>query len=396
VAGPPHDNIDTAESLMRIAVAKGSLLIPPTYFAVAHPLALADRFDFRFFAGASQVADAGISDRLAIEDTVARVLPGSGALPVRRREQIGALLTPMTARAISRFKPDVIHQHFAYGSTAAVRAARDLRIPLVLTVHGGDAFVPLTPLSARNLAGRPALLRMQREVGRAFQSATLTLAVSAYLADVAASAGASRLRVHYQGVDTELFRPDGGTVENELEILFVGRLTETKGVFDLLEASRYLLPGVAHRLTYIGDGPERARLAAAADVHPHIRVLGAQSSDNVRAAMRRASLLVLPTRVNGRAREAAGLVLLEAQASGTPVVAYASGGTPEMMRAGDTGWLVAEGDVASLAHRIGSLLEMSSADRADIAVRARAFVVAERSLARSAEELDSIYKELAR
>jgi glycosyltransferase involved in cell wall biosynthesis len=104
-------------------------------------------------------------------------------------------------------------------------------------------------------------------------------------------------------------------------------------------------------------------------------------------------VLVLPTRVNGLAREAAGLVLLEAQACGTPVIAYDSGGTGEMLRDGDTGWLAVEGDISALTSRVGDVLALSDLERAAVGERARRFVVAERSLARSAEELAAIYEE---
>lgn len=392
---------------MRVAMTKASLLVPPTYFALAHPLALADRFEFRYFTGASEIADPGAAHGIAIDDTVDRVVPLAARLPIRRREQLGALLTPSTARAITRFEPDVIHQHFAYGSRAAVSAARRGSVPLLVTVHGGDAFVPLTPPSARRPLGRPAVSRMQHDIAAAYRDARRILAVSDYIAGIAVQGGAdpARVDVHYQGVDTDYFTPGDAasgdatsgdaTVGDVPTVLFVGRLTETKGVFDLLEASLGVVDERPHTLVFAGDGPARARLAEAASTAGHVRVRGSLPHEAVRDELRAAHVMVLPTRVNGIAREAAGLVLVEAQACGTPVIAYDSGGTAEMLRDGETGWLVPEGDTTHLAERLGEALALTPSARIEMGVRARRFAVEERSLAVSADRLATVYEEVA-
>ncbi|MCR2824038.1 glycosyltransferase [Microbacterium sp. zg.Y909] len=382
---------------MRVALTKGSLLIPPTYFALAHARVLADRHTFRFFTGAAHIVDPAARATIEIEDTLARHLPVADSWPVRRREQAGALLASRTARDIRSWNPDVIHQHFAYGSAAAA-AARDETTPLITTVHGGDAFVPMTPASSRTVPGRLALARLTRQVRRAFAESDRILAVSRYIADVAVNGGAppERIRVHYQGIDTDFFTP-APTPAPRADVpvvLFVGRIVETKGVFDLLEASVQAVQDRPHALTFLGEGSARARLEAAAATHSHVRVLGGGSAEQVREEMRQAHVVVLPTRLNGIAREAAGLVLLEAQACGAPVLAYDSGGTAEMLRDGDTGWLVAEGDVAALTDRLREALDMTVDERAAIGARARGFVTAERSLTASAEELEAIYRDV--
>lgn len=380
---------------MRVALTKGSLLIPPTYFAVAHARALANEFDFRFFAGAAHIADPSALSGIALTDVLAEQAPFTDRWPVRRREQIGDLRVRALAGAIERWHPEVIHQHFAYRSSGAVRAARRTSTPLVLTVHGGDAFVPLTPAGTRSLAGRPALARMKYEITRAYDAAACLLAVSEYLAGVAVRGGAdpARIRVHYQGVDTDVFTAASRERSSVPRVLFVGRLTETKGVIDLVEAS--LAMRAEHQLVFVGDGPARPRLGELAAAHPHISVLGSLTSAEVLAQLRDAHVLVLPTRVNGIAREAAGLVLLEAQACGVPVVAYDSGGTSEMLRDGETGWLAPEGDVAGLTDRIAQALVLNGAEWDAMSQRARRFVVEERSLTRSAAELSEIYREVA-
>ncbi|WDH79818.1 glycosyltransferase [Microbacterium esteraromaticum] len=380
-------------------MTKASILIPPTYFAVSHARLLGAAHDVRIFAGAARVTDPHALDGIELDETLPQVLPFTDRWPIRRREQVGALLWGATSRRIRRWAPDVIHQHFAYGARAAVSAAKRARRPLAVTVHGGDAFVPLTPLRERGLRARPALFAMQREVRAVYRRADLILAVSEYIAGIAVQGGAdpARVRVHYQGIDTDVFTPPEEPMTASVRrVLFVGRLVDAKGVFDLLEASAALVEEQPHELVFVGDGPARTRLESAAQASPHIRVAGSLPSSEVRDLLRTAHALVLPTRLNGRAREAAGLVLLEAQACGVPVIAYDSGGTAEMMNVGETGWLAPEGDVESLQARLSESLSQTASSRADMGRRARAFVVEHRSLTASARQLSAIYEEIRR
>lgn len=384
---------------MRVAVTKGSLLIPPTYFAVSHARMLRRAHAVRIFTGAAEITDPSALDDVELEETLPRVLPAARGLGVRRREQIGALLWPFTAQRIAQWAPDVIHQHFAYGARAAVSAARRAKAPLIVTMHGGDAFVPLTPLGERGIRARPALLAMQREVKAAYRRADLILAVSEYIAGIIAQGGGdpARIRVHYQGIDTDVFTPADDVDPSPVRrLLFVGRMVETKGVLDLLTASSAVVDDRPHELIFVGEGPALAAVERVAGDLPHVRVLGGRSSAEVRDLLRTAHALVLPTRVNGRAREAAGLVLLEAQACGVPVIAYDSGGTSEMMAAGETGWLAPEGDVSALQERLAESLAQTTEERRDMGRRARSFVVQQRSLVSSARQLEAIYEEVRR
>lgn len=385
---------------MRVAVSKGSLLIPPTYFAVAHARMLRATHQVRIFTGAAEITDPAALDGVELDETLPASLPFARRLAVRQRERIAALLWPVTARRIARWAPDVIHQHFAYGARAALSAARRTKRPLIVTMHGGDAFVPLTPPAERGLRARPALLAMRREIRSVYRRADLILAVSEYIAGIAVQGGAdpARIRVHYQGIDTEAFTPPPASDAQPVvrRLLFVGRMVDTKGVLDLLTASSALVADHPHELVYVGDGPARAAVERTADDMPHVKVLGARTTTEVRDLLRSAHALVLPTRVNGRAREAAGLVLLEAQACGVPVIAYDSGGTSEMMRAGQTGWLAPEGDVAELTGRIAESLAQTRESRDEMGRRARTFVLDHRSLRSSARELAAIYQEAGR
>lgn len=370
----------------RVAITIGTLRIPPTYFAVQHALRLRDRFDFAVLALAAQVEDPVA--RSMVRDFV----PGRSG-PFRRREVVIPAAIPLMSRALNRTRPHVIHQHFATWSWSATAAARAGTAPLVTTLHGVDAF------TARVTRPATAMQRWHlRNIARARETSARVLAVSRFLADVAVAAGfdARRLDVHYQGIDTDYFTPVAPPTRADVPtVAFVGALNEAKGVRDLLDASVALTPEVPHRLVVVGTGPLLEEVRQRAAEHPHVVVRGGLPRDTVRELLRESDALVLPSKEHRGWQEAAGLVLLEAQACGTPVVAYRSGGKPEMLVEGKTGLLVDDEDVRALTSAVREILQMPEAERRRMREDARSFVVAERSLSVSADHLAAVYDDLA-
>lgn len=372
---------------MRIALATGLLPVPPTYFALQHGDRLSAEHDVAMFAIAADIRDPAVSIR------VDAVVPSAGPWSAR----IGAALlsAPMSAaaqaRRISAFAPDIVHQHFATWSRGALDGARFAGAPVVTTLHGYDVF-------AAEGSGGSLLQRFHRRSAHATAArADRLLAVSEYLASRAVAAGfpADRLDVHYQGVDTDFFTPGPGPAERGAPaIVFVGALDERKGIDDLLAASIAIAPRSEHRLVVVGTGPLDEKVRATAGLHRHIDVLGSVPRESVLEQLRGARALVLPTRLHEGRREAAGLVLLEAQACGIPVIAYRSGGAPEMIDEGRTGLVVDEGDVRALARAITDIIDVPDRGWAAMSARARGFVVERRSLAASVEQLADAYRDL--
>lgn len=149
-------------------------------------------------------------------------------------------------------------------------------------------------------------------------------------------------------------RPRGGP----LRLLYVGSLEYRKGVDVLLNA----LPGLNFndwQLDILGDGPERRRLEAMAarlGLSGQVRFYGRQGNDAVLAAMRGASLLVVPSRIGPRNQtEGLPTVIVEALSLRLPVVASRLTGIPEIIRDGQTGLLVNRDDVAGLARAIATV-----------------------------------------
>lgn len=383
--------------MTRIALTKGSLRIPPTYFAVQHAMALADEFDFEFFSMATQITDPEVLRAIRINDASAGTPFAEGRRGWSQRERALPMLFGRMQRDIRRWNPAIVHQHFANWSQPAVAAARASGTPLLLTVHGADVYVPLTPLSERNLFGRSTLRWHQHTVRNAFRASARILAVSEYLAGKVVEAGAEpdRVVVHYQGIDTDLYSPaPARTGDAPPRVVFVGALSQAKGIRDLLEASTSLAAAVPHDLVIVGDGPLRGEAEAAAREHAHIDVRGPQDRAGVRAALSGATVFVLPTQRHGRWREAAGLVSLEAQASGVPAIVYDSGGASEMLQDGSTGLVVPERNVPALSEAIRSVLTLPDAEWQAMSGRAREFVVEKRSLRASARQLAGHYHDL--
>jgi len=281
---------------------------------------------------------------------------------------------------------DLVHAHFAYPDGAAAMAlAGDHRMPFVVTEHS---------------YWRPAMddaPRVRRAALRVVDGAAQLVAVSRSVKAVMEQVTRRQVPAHIVpiGVDGDVFTlrsaADAGASDT---ILYVGYMKHVKGVDLLLRAMPLILQQRPQaQLTLIGStayrhaqSVERAlrALVQTLDIASHVTFVAAQPEREVARAMRRAAVLVLPSR-----RETCGSVLLEALASGTPVVTTRSGG-PEDIVGDEEGELVAVNDVSALADAIMRVL--SGTRRRDPA-RLRAATLARFSWDRLADEYMSIYRQ---
>jgi phosphatidylinositol alpha-1,6-mannosyltransferase len=181
------------------------------------------------------------------------------------------------------------------------------------------------------------------------------------------------------GIDTVRFRPDPGAREAIRRrhglgarplVVCVSRLVRRKGQDVLIAALprlRTAVPGAA--LMIAGDGPDRDRLRRLARRHgvaDHVVFTGPMAPDEVAGHHAAADVSALPCRTLGGGLdvEGLGIVLLEAQAAGVPVVAGRSGGAPETVRPGETGRLVDGRDATDVADTLASVLADPDAARA--------------------------------
>ena len=172
-------------------------------------------------------------------------------------------------------------------------------------------------------------------------------------------------------VDPLVFRPTRvGETDRVPRCVSVGRFVPRKGFDVLLAAWRVVLrswpgPGSVPELVLVGDGPQRRRLEAAARAVGRVEITGAQPPAGVVGELQRADVFALPVRTRwaGLEPEGLGLAGIEAAACGLPVIIGRSGGTPESLVDGRTGYLVDPRDPIAVADRLTELL--TDRDRAE-------------------------------
>ncbi len=257
---------------------------------------------------------------------------------------------------------DVVLGTWAYpDACAAVLLARQLGKPSVVKVHGSDLNVIAKRRSAR------AILSLVLPLADALVSVSEPL--SRELVDL----GVSRERIHLvqNGVDDTLFFPrdraavrrEIGVPEGKKVVFFVGRLEPAKGIGELMAAwDRVSARRSDATLVLAGEGVSRAEVDAWAKRHGDaVRVLGGAPLSDVARWHGASDLFTLPSW-----REGTPNAVLEALASGRPVVATRVGGIPDVLREPEAGYLVPAKDPVALAD---ALLRALSRDWSADAVR---------------------------
>jgi glycosyltransferase involved in cell wall biosynthesis len=302
-------------------------------------------------------------------------------------------IAPAFHGRIAEFKPSLLHAHFILDGIHALRIAVALRLPLVVTLH---AHIPTSYGKALKGVSFDNILYSLR-LPILWKRAGVFICVSDFIRQRALQIGypSVKLRVHYIGVDRQLFKPSGLPRDPKL-VLFVGRLVERKGVRYLVEAMAEVRKQVpdAH-LAIIGTGPDRAALEhLSTDLQVNAQFLGGLSDPEMRQWLSRAKLFVGPsiTALDGDA-EALGMVFAEAQATGLPVVSCYHGGIPEVVRDGETGLLAPERDSHALAAHILRFLS-DEAFWQECSKRAVRWIEERFDLAKQTQELEQIYSSL--
>jgi colanic acid/amylovoran biosynthesis glycosyltransferase len=368
-----------------IVVFRIQLLPPSETFIVAQAAAM--RRFAPFFVGWRRTA--GIDLPAETSWTV-----DGGGLRGRLRELRFRYVGP-TREQVARLRaraPRLVYAHFAPDGYAAMQLAEQLGVPLVTALHGYDVTINdeamgATRLGREYLRGRPALQK----------KGALFLSCSGYIRKRGLEMGypADRTIVHSIGVDVERFKPPAAG-QREKIVLFVGRLVEKKGGGSLIEAmAEVQRRNPSAELVVIGGGPLRLDYEArAAALRVRCRFLGTQPPAVVREWMARAAVFCVPSMIaaSGDA-EGFGMVFIEAQAMGLPVVSTLSGGIPEAVKHGQTGLLVTERDPRALAEAILQLLQDDELwQRYSLA--GRRHVVGHFNLARQTGRLEDVFEKL--
>jgi glycosyltransferase involved in cell wall biosynthesis len=275
-----------------------------------------------------------------------------------------------------------------YGPTGCHyrRVCRRLRLPLVVHFHGFDASRLLRQEFYRR-AYRPL-----------FREAAAVVVPSHFLAERLRAAGCppGKLQVHPCGVDLAGRDPVPGEPGR---VLAVGRLVAKKGPDRTLRAfARVRERCPRARLRMVGEGPLRPLCEAEIErlgLHGAVDLLGARSEEEVREEFARAALFVQHSQeADDGDCEGLPVGILEAMAAGLPVVSTRHSGIPEAVIAGESGWLVGEGDESGMAEAMLRLLT-DPAEAARLGANARQRVAARYTMEQSLAGLRGILEGVA-
>lgn len=279
--------------------------------------------------------------------------------------------------------------------------------PFIQTIHGvlADEYEQAKKNGYPSFRGRIAnqfmhhLAKLEEETAK---NATLIVTISRYsLEKIQKHYGVepSKVRIVPNGVDVEKFKPmeNPAAVKqqfglgNEPCVLFVGSLIPRKGLPFLVEAAKKIVKEQAGtKFLIVGDGPLKNQLADSletANLSGNFKFLGNIKEDALSAVYNCADVFVLPSIQEGQ-----GIVLLEAQASGKPVVAFDVGGVNEAVQNGETGLLVKRGSTIELADALLKLLG-DRALREKMGANGRGFVTENFTWDICAQKMLKVYRE---
>lgn len=293
---------------------------------------------------------------------------------------LGAQLHGSLETEIAEFGAELVHVE---GILPAGALAIGCSLPVVLTAHGSDAYA--LPWQ------RKGLTRLAREV---VGSAAACAAVSEFVGSHVRRLGARDVSIVYNGADATLFAPSDraaarrrlGMGDARRRVLFAGHIVVEKGMRDLIDAAERMRDLDVEWL-FAGTGPLRdevERRLRAADIACHF--FGSVAQDRLAELFASADAFTLPSH-----REGLPTVICEAMNAGRAVVATRVGGVAEIVRDGETGYVVERGDAAALADRLRRVI-VDDALRERFERNASEFARAHLTWQRNAAAYDTIYR----
>lgn len=317
----------------------------------------------------TRMSDATVPESVELDEGVRVVhLPAGPPAPVPKESLLAHLedFTSMLADALEGGGHDIVHSHYWMSGLAALAAAKASDAPVAHTAH--------TLAAARAIPdGTHDRFAAERRIAA---EADLLVASTPHEAEVLTGlygAPASRLALIPPGVDHDRFSPGDrararaqiGLEDADLVVLFCGRIQRLKGADLAAEALGHLgrsAPELAKRVTFVvaggasgADGDTTLRymraVTEAREFVPETRYLSARPNHEVAQLYRAADVCLVPSR-----SESFGLVALEAQASGLPVVASAVDGLVHVVAPGRSGLLVEEASAQGFARALEMLL----------------------------------------
>lgn len=289
-------------------------------------------------------------------------------------EELTAYILPYfseTIKAVNKFKPDIIHvQHASFLVWIADYIKSIYNIPFVVSLHGPDLNTAIIDRRLRTLTKR-SIVRASKIFPNSFDT-------KRRFYEIFGESFKRKTRTIFPGVDLQLY-PKNKTIQiinkkynlkDKKLVIYVGRLDKEKGIEYLIKAARkipaeiYILGGGDFKETL----EKMVKELKLTNVH-FVGYLNKDSIKELREFYQRADVAVVPSTV----KEALGLVILEAMACGTPVVASNIGGIPNIVKDGKTGFLVRPRASDDIAEKVNKILENEKL-RADMSERSRKLI----------------------
>jgi colanic acid/amylovoran biosynthesis glycosyltransferase len=277
-----------------------------------------------------------------------------------------------------------LHAHFGTNSATVAMLAAALGGPsFSFTAHGPEEF------------DRPDALALGEKTGRA----AFAVGVSSYgrsqLCRWVEYGVWDRIHVVHCGIEPARFSSCEPFPAGATSLVSIGRFAEQKGQLLLIDAfAETVADGTDLTLTLVGDGPMRREIeerVLAHDLASRVTVTGWLAEAGVRDAIDRAHALVMPSFAEGLP-----MVIMEAMAAGRPVVGTYVAGIPELVRPGETGWLVPAGDAVALRAALREVSRTPQGKLAAMGGAARALVLERHDVDREAARLAQHFRSAAR
>ena len=290
-------------------------------------------------------------------------------------------------RQFRRIKPSVVHAHNFLAAFYSGLAARPQGIPMVLTRHGTGI-----DYAARFRSGWLAARTSSRIVGVSEKVASQVVREH--------KVPSSKISVVQNGVNPESFKPDAlrrkhkratlGIAEGETAFITIGRLVEEKDYPVLLKAAASLnRQGYNLRVLFAGDGPERNRLKSiSSELGLAGRAVFLGTRHDIPGLLNAADVFCLSSYTEG-----SPMSIIEAMASGLPVVATSCGGVAELVNDGQTGYLIPVKDHQALATAMARLVNDSSLV-SNLGANARKIQMKNFSISAMADAYLAIYRQV--
>lgn len=298
------------------------------------------------------------------------------------------LSLPFYEDVIHDQSPDIIHAHFGYDGWRMYQVAKKTNTPLVVSFYGSD------------VSRLPKEFDWKRRYRNLARNAQKFIAASNYMKSQLIDLGFPEedIEVIRFGIDLDKF-PFKKRFNPSHRLMMVGRMVEKKGFRYALQALK-MLTEQHNRNIYIdfyGNGPLKKDLQKEAEdlgIHQYVQFMGYVSNSEVRNELQKHSILLAPS-VTAEDGDKEGLpnTILEAMASGVPVIATDHAAIPEAVQRNKTGLLVPERDPEAIASALVTLLD-EEIDADQIRRNARNLIEEKYSVERLVNTTERLYSQI--